>query len=138
MFVELTGVQPVTGGIHPGFGTRNRLVSLAPDVFFELIAPDPAQDITGKTRAREIAGVALPQAADLRDQTSDMAETSSSAAGRPRGERARGDEPDPAGRGAARLDSEPVRTWRLRGGGSFAIRLARQPHPSGTSPGGCP
>lgn len=36
------GVTPQTGGEHPRMGTHNRLLRLGPDLFLEVIAPNPA------------------------------------------------------------------------------------------------
>merc|ERR1711907_340855 len=42
-FRELTGVEPVIGGIHEGLGTHNALFSLGDRCYFEIIARDPNQ-----------------------------------------------------------------------------------------------
>jgi hypothetical protein len=52
-FKRHTGIEPVFGGRHPGRGTQNAMVSLSPNVYLEIIAPDPDQPVNVFTEQLE-------------------------------------------------------------------------------------
>jgi hypothetical protein len=60
-FVEqATGVHATFGGVHPGRGTQNALLSLGPSRYLEIVAPDPQQH-TGNPLAKSLQSLAEPR-----------------------------------------------------------------------------
>lgn len=133
---ELTGVTPAPGGAHPGFGTRNSLLSLG-DSYLEIIAPDPAQPLAGN-RGGEIAGLAGPGLLTFAVRTHDLAGFAAAAA---RAGLAVGP-PTPMSR---RRPDGLALAWVVQQARSeafpnlvpFAIDWRDCPHPAGTTPQGC-
>lgn len=66
-----TGVRAVFGGVHPGRGTRNALLSLGPRRYLEIIAPDPQQAPAGP--AQELTAMHEPQLFNWAVHTNDIA-----------------------------------------------------------------
>jgi hypothetical protein len=75
-FVEQhTGVRPAIGGVHPGRGTRNALLSLGEMHYLEVIAPDPAQagtKISRESMVNTLKAVNAPRIIDWAVRTNDI------------------------------------------------------------------
>lgn len=70
-FAELTGVEPVVGGTHPGFGTRNALAMLSDGVYLEILSVDPAQP-DGGLWAERVAALDQPGLIAFAVRTGDL------------------------------------------------------------------
>jgi hypothetical protein len=75
-FERRTGVRAVPGGVHPGRGTRNALVSLGGAHYLEIIAPDPAQ--SGAVLQFPVGNLTEPRLINFAVRTDDMERTAAS------------------------------------------------------------
>src|ERR1700679_1833037 len=55
---QRTGVRAAAGGVHPGAGTKNALLSLGALRYLEIIAPDPLQPASSDPR--QVASLQKP------------------------------------------------------------------------------
>ena len=131
----ILGVAPARGGSHPGFGTRNSLLSLG-DAYLEVIAPDPAQSLEGN-RGGDIAAMSRPGLITFAVRTTDIGAYQAAAA--KAGVTTRG--PVAMGRtrpDGVRLDWECLyitdKTYSEFI--PFAIDWKNSPHPSASTPAG--
>jgi hypothetical protein len=68
---QRTGVRAAVGGVHPGRGTRNALLSLGPRHYLEIIAPDPPQ--RGIGMYDKLSAMTEPHLFDWAAHTGDIA-----------------------------------------------------------------
>lgn len=133
----LTGVRPAAGGSHPGFGTRNQLLSLGDDVYFEIISPDPAQSLDGN-RGGRIAAQSGSGMLTFAVQCDDLPALRAAAL------KAGVEVDEPVAMTRTRPDGV-VLSWsilnlrdsRFPDAVPFAIDWGRTEHPSGSTPKGC-
>jgi Glyoxalase-like domain len=137
-FIEnLTGVVPARGGVHPGLGTRNSLLDLGSGIYFEIISPDPAQDLKDN-RGGRIAALPRPGIMTFAIRSDDL--DTLSAAARREGVSLQG----PVAMSRDRLDGVRL-DWTIvyledsRFGEAipFVIDWGTSPHPSESVPVGC-
>ena len=134
-FERLTGVSPVVGGVHPGAGTQNALVSLGERTYLEIMAP--AENASPSVRERFGRFSTLTP-------TGWAVSTTSAAASeqllRASGYVVRG----PSAGSRVRPDGEVLRWTTLSVDVPRATKVpfliewnAESRHPAGTSPAGC-
>jgi len=68
---ERIGVRAVFGGVHPGRGTQNALLSLGTERYLEIIAPDPKQNIPPQFQG--LSGLREPRLVAWAVHTDDIA-----------------------------------------------------------------
>jgi hypothetical protein len=132
-----TGVRAAFGGVHPGRGTQNALLSLGIRRYLEIIAPDPQQNVSAErasmlkklTEPRLVGWAAHP--GDIQVLAADLAKAGIIAEG-----------PTPGSR--QRPDGNVLhwKTLNLKDDGNgllpfFIEWSADAPHPSADAPSGC-
>lgn len=137
-FEERSGVRAMPGGVHPGRGTRNALISFGARRYLEIIAPDPAQAAVRNPMVDGLRALQKPHLVGWAAHTDDLesvfekANTAGVAAEQPRdGSR-------------ARPDGKMLhwKSFNLRNdfGGVLPFFIqwsADSVHPSQDAPGGC-
>lgn len=130
------GVRAVPGGVHPGRGTRNAILSLGQDRYLEIMAPDPAQP--SLTWYRKLPALREPHLVGWAAHTSDIERLAALA-------RSGGLAIDgPTSGSRARPDGRTLR-WKAFSlkedrGGLLPFFIEWHPesvHPSADAPGGC-
>lgn len=135
-FLEMSGVEPVFGGLHPGRGTQNALVSLGPRTYLEIMAPQTDVDLPESVKPLLALDALTPSGFAV--STTDMAGTLA------RLERHGYATSDPSD-GSRALPDGGTLMWTTMGVTDPVIEPApffiqwgeTSPHPATTSPVGC-
>jgi Glyoxalase-like domain len=133
-----TGVRAVFGGVHPGRGTRNALLSLGPRCYLEIIAPDPKQPVATSGPAKDVMEMREPRLFNWAVHTDDIAAAARRAV-------AAGFAIDGPADGSRTRPDGKILQWKAcrlkddRGGLlPFFIEWSRASvHPATDAPGGC-
>ncbi|HBY58731.1 MAG TPA: hypothetical protein DEH78_02840 [Solibacterales bacterium] len=70
---RLLGIRAAEGGPHPKAGTRNALIALGPEVYLEIIGPDPAQPKPSAPRSFGIDDLRAPKLTTWAAKAQDLA-----------------------------------------------------------------
>lgn len=129
------GVRPEPGGRHPEYGTRNALLSLGPESYLEVMAPDPALPRPERGRLFGLDTAEEPRLATwaLRSEAIEADAARVRSRGVPLGPVREGHRDRPDG---------TVLSWRLtdpyavplHGVVPFLIAWGETPHPAGSAP----
>ena len=138
-FVEQRlGVKAMFGGVHPGHGTQNALLSLGQRHYLEIIAPDPAQPDSKSARRSQLEKLTEPRLVEWAAHPGDF----SSFAKRLQEAGLAFEGPTPGSR--QRPDGRLLQwqTLNLKDNASgllpfFIAWSADSPHPSADAPAGC-
>lgn len=129
------GVRPVVGGRHPDYGTRNALLSLGPQTYLEIMAPDPELPRPERGRLFGLDDLERPSLATwvLREEEIDAAAQRARAAGVDLGPVTPGSRQNPDGTVLSWKLSDP---WAERLGWTvpFLIAWGDTPHPAASAP----
>lgn len=136
-FESLTGVRPVIGGVHPGAGTRNALLSLGEGTYLEILGPNPAEPVAS-AEVEELRALKLPTPIGWAVSTGDASALRSAL-------KPIGIELTPPEPGSRRKPDGTLLSWVTYGFANLDHPLApffitwSDPalHPSRTSPRGC-
>jgi hypothetical protein len=131
------GVRAAVGGRHPGEGTRNALLSLGPECYLEILAPDPGQSRPDRPLWLGLEGVTRPRVSGWAVRSGNLEE-------QVRRARASGVLLGSVARGSRRRADGAVLSWTFTdphmvvadGLVPFLIDWGRSPHPAGAAPGG--
>lgn len=129
------GVRASGGGRHLGAGTHNRLLTLGPQTYLEIIAPDPSQPEPSSPRPFGVDGVTSPGLVGWAITCEDILLARDEAIGR-------GFDPGPVVEGQRQTPSGEVLRWQLTAnalvGGvvPFLISWGATPSPALSAPAG--
>ncbi len=133
----LLGVRAAPGGSHPAWGTANALLALGPDVYLEIIGPDPNLPRPETGYSFGIDDLAAPRLVSWAVKAPNIEE-------RVNASRERGYDPGPIQDGSRQQIDGPLLRWRLtrprleEGVGlvPFLIDWGDTLHPAGNAPRG--
>ncbi|WET80725.1 VOC family protein [Amycolatopsis sp. QT-25] len=126
---ELTGVTPVRGGRHIGFGTANHLADLGAGAYLEVVGPDPDQPEHVGPRPFGVDELTAPALVNWAARVEGIDEAIAEA-------RRRGYDPGDASEMSRTTEDGELLTWRLTDAGGlgglapFLIDWGSTPHPT--------